>query len=406
MTLAVLIDLDDTLLSSNQDQFLEQYFHELSSALSPYVKPERMMQAMSSAVRAMLAKKDPPGTMEDVFDQVFYPGIGIQKAELTEILDEFYQVRFPRLAPLTSQRPEAIQLIEKALNRGWQVIIATNPLFPATAIHQKLAWAGLPTATHPFAWITDYSTAHFCKPNPAYYAEILALFCWPESPVVMVGNDLEDDISPAEAIGMPTYWLCENPCREIPFQRHPASSQGPISSLETWLEHIEHENLLPILDSTIAIKSTLATTPAAITTFTKRVAESRWNQRPLKDEWSLTEIICHLRDVDRDVNMQRIQSILSDRNPFIPGADTDPWVQERDYASERGPDALNSFTEIRTEILHMLESTDMSDWGKSAQHAIFGPTTLQELVNFIATHDRMHIKQVWKTIQAVSANRQ
>ena len=53
----------------------------------------------------------------------------------------------------------------------------------------------------------------------------------------------------------------------------------------------------------------------------------QWNQRPIKNEWSITEIICHLRDVDREVNIQRIQTVLDGSNPFIPGAVTDPWVK-------------------------------------------------------------------------------
>lgn len=401
MTLTLLIDLDDTLLSNDVNQFLDQYFQDLSNVLSPFVEPDKMMQAMTSAIRAMVTKMDPAGTMEDTFDQSFYPGIGVRKADLLEILDDFYRVRFPRLGSLTVRRPDAIQLIEKSFHHGWQVVIATNPLFPATAIHQRLAWAGLPPEKYPFAWITNYETSHFCKPNPAFYTEILSLVCWPESPVVMVGNDLKADIEPAEAIGLPTYWLCENnQSKEIP-NRHPASRQGSFTQLEAWLEWIEQKNHLPDYDTTTAIKATLAATPAALSTLMTQLSGVQWNQRPIKNEWSITEIICHLRDVDREVNIQRIQTVLDGSNPFIPGAVTDPWVKERNYASECGSEALIDFMNIRTEILHLLDSMDSGDWQKTARHAIFGPTHLKELANFIATHDRAHIKQVWQTLQMV-----
>jgi hypothetical protein len=40
-----------------------------------------------------------------------------------------------------------------------------------------------------------------------------------------------------------------------------------------------------------------------------------------------------------------------------------------------------------------------AEWSRPARHAIFGPTTLQELAGFMAGHDRAHVQQVWKTIR-------
>jgi hypothetical protein len=42
----------------------------------------------------------------------------------------------------------------------------------------------------------------------------------------------------------------------------------------------------------------------------------------------------------------------------------------------------------------MLEAAAPGDWGRTARHAILGPTTLKELVRIIAEHDRLHIRQV------------
>ncbi len=403
MTLTLLIDLDDTLLTNPIDSFLDQYFKELGKALAAYVEPERMMQAMAKAVQAMQTKTDLTNSMEDTFNRVFYPAIGIPRADLIEELEDFYRARFPLLASLTSPRPEAARLLHNAFERGWQVVIATNPLFPATAVHQRLAWAGFPPDEYPFAWIASFETSHFCKPNPAYYAELLAFLRWPESPAVMVGNDWENDILPAEALGLPTFWLCENDGLDYPPTRHPASSQGSEDRLGDWLLGIEQDAQLLHFDTVPAIKATLTTTPAALTTFTRSLDQQKWNLRPLKDEWSLTEILCHLRDVDREVNLPRIHTILDGNNPFIPGAVTDPWVAERNYSQECGPDALIEFSQIRAETVKLLESLDESAWQNSARHAIFGPTTLKEMLNFVATHDRSHIQQAWQAIQAVIA---
>ena len=73
-------------------------------------------------------------------------------------------------------------------------MIATNPLFPRTAIYQRLEWAGLPPDKYPFSLIPSYETFHFAKPNPTYFAEFLTISGWPDGPMIMVGNDLEHDI--------------------------------------------------------------------------------------------------------------------------------------------------------------------------------------------------------------------
>lgn len=403
MTLTLLIDLDDTLLTNDVDRFLKQYFERLSTTLAPYVDPERMMSAMMAAVRAMLSKTDPAGTMEEVFSQSFYPGIGIAQSELRGVFEEFYRNEFPRLRSLTSQRSEAVQLCKNAMEHGWQIAIATNPLFPETAIRQRLVWAGLDPDKFPFAWITSFETAHYSKPHPAYYAEILAQLRWPDGPIVMIGNDFKDDIQPAEEIGLATFWLCENCDHLPPLVRNPLSSQGAFAKLDQWLETIKSENQSPSFDSICAVKATLAATPAVAANFSTLLDQVSWNARPQPSEWSLTEILCHLRDVDREVNLPRIQSVKNGSNPFIPGAVTDPWVVERNYAVENGLDALQDFIEIRTELIHLLSKISEEEWSNPARHAIFGPTTLKELMNFIATHDRTHTQQIWQTIQIVRA---
>jgi len=106
-----------------------------------------------------------------------------------------------------------------------------------------------------------------------------------------------------------------------------------------------------------------------------------------------------LRDVDREVNFGRVQQTIRGENPFLPAANTDPWVQERNYTAEPGLAALQGFIQSRTTLLKLLDGASSEDLANSARHAIFGPTTLKELLGFVATHDRTHIRQAWNAIQ-------
>ena len=72
-------------------------------------------------------------------------------------------------------------------------------------------------------------------------------------------------------------------------------------------------------------------------------------------------------------------------------------MKERKCAEQDGPQALVEFIAARKEVLALLGGL-ADEWARPARHAIFGPTTLQELVGFMAGHDRAHVQQVWKTL--------
>lgn len=401
MTLLVLFDLDDTLLENDIQPFVQRYFTLLATTLADSTPKELFLRAMQLAVQAMLTKQLPAGTLQNTFDEVFYPALGVSKVDLAGKIEEFYRTEYPRLQPLTRQKPDAIQLVKDVIGRGWQVVVATNPLFPRTAIEQRLEWAGMPVNQFPFALVTTYENSHFCKPNPAYYAEILALLRWPQIPAVMIGNSLQDDILPAEQLGMPTYWLCEETSVPTIPNRHPLSKTGPMKEVLPWLENIAQASPIPSFDTIPAILATLQSTPAVLESFSLNFPYPLWNKRPEPKEWCFTEILCHLRDVDREVNLDRIDTVLKENRPFLQAAMTDGWVEARKCINEDGKKALLEFIKARSDILLKLLELSENDWQRPARHAIFGPTTLKELVGFIATHDRIHINQAWQAIQAV-----
>ncbi|MCA9948403.1 MAG: DinB family protein [Anaerolineales bacterium] len=125
-----------------------------------------------------------------------------------------------------------------------------------------------------------------------------------------------------------------------------------------------------------------------------------WRQRPLPDEWSLTEVLCHLRDVEREVHHIRFRAILTQDVPFMPGAVTDEWVQLRNYAAQDGPEALNSFLIARQKNILLLTELEEEAWQRYGRHAFFGPTTLHELVDFMTKHDAAHLEQIQKLMAA------
>lgn len=399
MTLTLLLDLDDTLLVNPIEIFQKKYFNLLGQYLQPYISSDRMLPELMRATDAMLHKNNPAGTLEETFDSVFYPAINIQKEQIIGRINEFYECVFPQLETLTQPRSEAINLVKTALTRNWQVIIATNPLFPRTAINQRLTWAGLNPVEIPFTLITSFENSHFSKPHTAYYAEILATLGWPDNPIVMIGNSFSDDILPAAHLGISTYYL-SNKAPQLPSELNNVPHHfGDLDNALPFLEQLTETSATPVQFNRAANQAILASTPAALDTVFKSTVPELNTYRPAPEEWSIIEIISHLFDVDLEINLPRLERILLEEEPFLPGIISDTWASERDYQSHDATVALNQFLSARTQLTTRLSQLTEEDWKRPARHAIFGPTRLEELVDFMAQHDRNHIQQITNNIR-------
>ncbi|MCA9932800.1 MAG: DinB family protein [Ardenticatenaceae bacterium] len=124
-----------------------------------------------------------------------------------------------------------------------------------------------------------------------------------------------------------------------------------------------------------------------------------WHWRPAEDEWSLTEVICHLRDVELEVHQTRFQAVVTQERAFLPGVSADEWAEPRQYYRQDGPGALRAFLEARQKTVAMLSQLDEAMWQRQGSHAFFGPTTLHELLNLVVGHDQSHWQQVQMLLQ-------
>lgn len=398
MNLTLLLDLDDTLLETNMEAFLGAYFQALSSFLSPYIDPEMMLSSLVKGTQKMMADFDPSTTLREVFDPEFFPNFDVDRNMLAERIDEFYANVFPTLEHVIQKNEHAIPFVEWAVEQGYRLAIATNPLFPQAAIYHRMRWAGLPPEKYPFEIVSAYEAFHFSKPNAAYYAEVAARMGWPEGPILVVGNDVEADLMPAQTLGFPTFWIDTQDENKIGFE---PTARGSLGDLRPWLEATDLSTLEPAFSSPEALTALILSSPAAISGMLYQVQGPVLKRRPESGEWSLTEIVCHLRDTEVEVNLPRLHMLLELSEPFIPARVTDAWAEKREYNNQDIESALQDFTSARIQTVELLRGLTV-EWGRKARHAIFGPTDLQELVKFMVEHDKLHIRQIWSTKKQLS----
>jgi hypothetical protein len=110
-------------------------------------------------------------------------------------------------------------------------------------------------------------------------------------------------------------------------------------------------------------------------------------------------VFCRLRDVETRVNLPRIEKIIKEDTPFVPGIDTDAWYETCDYAAENFGKVIAEYFEARMQVIQALAELPPAAWERQARHAIFGPTRLQELQNISVEHDILHVRQIQKLIQ-------
>jgi FMN phosphatase YigB (HAD superfamily) len=189
---AVLFDLDGTLLSNDMDVFLPHYFRLLTARVAHLVPPEEFMTYLMQATQAMLAN-DGHTTNEEVFAREFYPGGARSREELEPVFEDFYANDFPALRRYTQRKPEACQVVGKAFDLDYDVAIATNPLFPATAVEQRLEWAGV--AGFPYRLVTTYENSRATKPNLLYFEQILETLGHPAEAALVVGDEDMDMVA-------------------------------------------------------------------------------------------------------------------------------------------------------------------------------------------------------------------
>jgi FMN phosphatase YigB (HAD superfamily) len=201
----VIFDLDGTLLPMpSQEFFLETYFKSLArKIISHGLEPQKLIKAVWAATGAMI-KNDGTMTNEQRFWKVFGSLTGEEAGRLEPVFDHFYRNEFMDAKTATATHPHAAECIRILKEKGYQVVLATNPLFPRVATFTRMEWAGL--KPEDFELVTTYENSSYCKPNLEYYREVLQSIGKKPEECVMVGNDVREDMCAAK-LGMDTYLL-------------------------------------------------------------------------------------------------------------------------------------------------------------------------------------------------------
>ena len=233
-TKCVLFDMDGTLLPMDAETFARTYFKLLTKKMLPHgYEPDDIISGINAGITAMQSNGGSRSNA-DVFWEAFVKATGERVLADKPLFDEFYAVEFQRISASCGYTPRAKETVELCRELGYRVVIATEPIFPLSAMESRLRWAGVDPASVEF--ITSYETSGYCKPEPGYFREVanrLGVAC---EECAMVGNDVGEDM-PAGELGMKTFLLtdCLINKKDADIDRW---ANGNYDRLQSWLRSL------------------------------------------------------------------------------------------------------------------------------------------------------------------------
>ncbi len=151
------------------------------------------------------------------------------------------------------------------------------------------------------------------------------------------------------------------------------------------LEAFKHsENALAIIEA-------LKRTPDEVATAVSGVPEDVLRRRPTEGEWSMKELIGHLRD-NAEVWDKRLFMIWSQPDPFLPSFDQEEYVRKGNYQEADVNALIADMRKHREKTVTLLNHAP--DWSRTAQHQTYGRRSLRQFLESLLDHEREHLAQI------------
>lgn len=160
----------------------------------------------------------------------------------------------------------------------------------------------------------------------------------------------------------------------------------------------------------------LARTPDDLATAIHGLSDVELARRPDAKNWSVTEIVCHLRDIE-EICMMRFRTMLAMDDPkvLVVGArpaspaewglvgdefpvDPDRWAFERQYARCDPTATLAAFRRRRDDALDFFARLLPAQWQRACLHPTLGRVTFTDWTALMPVHDDNHFDQLTRAL--------
>jgi len=169
------------------------------------------------------------------------------------------------------------------------------------------------------------------------------------------------------------------------------SSKGPMTD-----KYLTIDTILTILKET----------PQRLAKLTAGLDSAQLHTAPSAGEWSVSEVLAHLRACNEVWGGYYIMTILAQDHPVIKAINPRTWIKNTNYLEQEFQPALRAFTKQRKKFLAVLEPLPPLGWARTNTLIGAGKPLQQTLLSHadgMARHERAHLKQIERILNAQSA---
>lgn len=144
--------------------------------------------------------------------------------------------------------------------------------------------------------------------------------------------------------------------------------------------------------------------PAAFRAAATMVDHERARWKPPSGNWSILEIVCHVRDEEREDFRPRVEATLGPAPVRWNLLDLDDVSTKRRYQEQDLHAALDEFARLRAQNVAWLRSLRAgdADWERAYVHPTWGPIKAGDLMSAWPAHDALHLRQVAKRLHELA----
>lgn len=147
----------------------------------------------------------------------------------------------------------------------------------------------------------------------------------------------------------------------------------------------------------------LAATPPRIAALTAGLAPAQFHTAPSRDEWSVNDVLAHLRAC-ADMWGNCMVAMIAQDAPTLRAINPRTWIKQTDYLEQKFQPSLRAFTKQRTALLAILKPLPQKGWLRKATVTGAGAPLERTVLYYgqwLARHERPHLKQIQRIVNTM-----
>ncbi len=138
----------------------------------------------------------------------------------------------------------------------------------------------------------------------------------------------------------------------------------------------------------------LEETPARVRNLVEQVQEGVLRWKKSSAEFSMLENVCHLRDIEREGYIARIQKLLRETKPILPDINGEQLAVDRKYNAQPLEPAIAAFTDARLANVRIIRNLSAEQLSRNGALQTVGEITLEKLLSMMREHDEDHVRLI------------